>query len=87
MDYKSIDFVALWSLILGGASVLGLVALTFGPWGAQPSGQTAYALLAIGWLAFWMLGLLANNVAKILHAQADQIAALQQQLGEQSFRA
>ncbi len=87
MEYKSLDFVAFWSVTLGAASVLGQVALTFGPWSAQRSGPTAYALLAIGWLAFWMIGLLANNVAKILHTQADQIAAVQRQLADQSARA
>jgi hypothetical protein len=87
MEHKSIDFVGYFSLILTAVSVLGVAALTFGPWGAQPSGGTAYAILTISCAAFGMLSMMAINVAKILLTQADEIAALQQQLSEQRSRA
>lgn len=86
MEYKSIDFVGFFSGLLSAASALGAAALTFGPWGAQPSGQTAYTILTISFLAFGMVSTMANNVAKILEVQADQIAALQRQLAGQRFR-
>jgi hypothetical protein len=87
MHYKTIDFVALLSVLFGAAAVLGIVALTFGPWGGRPSGQTAYTILSISWLVFWLIGMLANSAAKILSGQADQIAALERDLAEQRSRA
>jgi hypothetical protein len=80
MEYKGIDFVALWSGILGALSVVGLLALTFGPW-AEPN-QVARTILTIGWLTFWMIAVLARNVGALLQTQADQITALQRQLAD-----
>jgi hypothetical protein len=82
MEYKSIDFVGFFSLIMSALSVLGLVALTFGPW-AQPSVQTARTMLILSSLAFSMIGTIARNVTALLEAQADQIATLQRQLADQ----
>lgn len=79
MDYKTLDFVGLFGMILGGISVLGLVALTFGPW-AQPSAPIARLILIFSWLAFWMIAKVAWSVRALLGAQADQMAALQRQL-------
>ncbi len=81
MEYKSLDFVGLSSLIFGAISVLGLVALTFGPW-AQPSAPTARLALTLSSLAFWMIATMARSVRALLEAQADQITALQRQLAE-----
>ena len=82
MEYKSLDFVGLWSLIMSALSVLGIGALTFGPW-ADPSAQPTRLILTFSWFAFWMIGTIARNVRAALEAQADQIAALQRQLAEQ----
>ena len=87
MEYQSIDLVGFFSGILSAASVLGAAALTLGPWGDQVSGRTAYTLLTLSWLVFGMVCMLASNLAKILQAQADQIAALQGQFAEQRSRA
>ena len=81
MDYKSLDFVGLFGMIFGAISVLGLVALTFGPW-AEPSAPMARLVLTFSWLAFWMIARVAGSVRALLGAQADQIAALQRQLAE-----
>ncbi len=83
MEYKSIDFVGVWSLIMSALSVLGILALTFGPW-AEPSGQTTRMILTFSWFAFWMIGTIARNVSALLQTQADQIAALQRQLAERA---
>ena len=80
MEYKSLDFVGMFSLIFGALSVLGLVALTFGPW-AQPA-PMARTFLTVSLLVFWMIGAVARNVRALLEAQADQIAALQRQVSE-----
>ena len=80
MEYRSIDFVRFFSLILSGASALGVAALVFGPWRTGLEGQTAYAILSISSLAFCFISVMAGNVATILKTQADQIAALQRQL-------
>lgn len=82
MEYKSLDFIGVFSGIFGAISVLGLVALTFGPW-AQPSAPTARMVLTFSWLAFWMIVMVARNVRALFEAQADQIAALQRQVTEQ----
>lgn len=81
MEYKSLDFVGLFSLIFGAISALGLAALTFGPW-AEPSGSMARLVLTFSWMAFWMIARVAGSVRALLGAQADQIAALQRQLAE-----
>ena len=82
MAFKSIDFVGLCSGIVAAVSVVGAAVLTFGPWGAQQGGQTAYAILMVASLAFWMISEMASGVTKILEEQADHIAALQRQLAE-----
>ena len=82
MGYKALDFVGFFSLGFAALAVLGLAALTFGPW-AQPANPTARLVLTLSWLAFWMMNTLARNVRALLEAQADQIAALQRQLTEQ----
>jgi hypothetical protein len=82
MEYKSIDFVGYFSGILSVASMVGTIVLRLGPWAAGPSGETAYMVLTISALAFGMVALMASNVTKILQEQADQIAALQRQIGE-----
>ena len=86
MEHKGIDFVGFVSLVAMAGSVLGLVAVTFGPWKEQPSGSTLYAILSFTLLTFSMLGTLTRNVAAILRTQADQIAALQRELVEQRSR-
>lgn len=85
MEYKSIDFVTLFSGLLGAGSVLGAAALTFGPW-APAASDGPYALLVISGVAFGMLSRLAGNVSSVLTAQADQIADLRRQLKEQTSR-
>ncbi len=82
MEYKSLDFVALWSGLMGALAVLGAAARTVGPW-AQPSAQTARMTLTLSWFAFWMIGTVARSVRTVLVTQADEIAALRRQLGEQ----
>jgi hypothetical protein len=86
MDYKSLDFVGLFGMIFGAISVLGLVALTFGPW-AEPSAPMARLVLTFSWLAFWMIAMVAGSVRALLSAQADQIAALQRQLADRQSAA
>jgi hypothetical protein len=81
MEYKSLDFVGLFSVIFGAISVLGLAGLTFGPW-AEPSGSMARLVLTFSWIAFWVIAKVAGSVRALLGAQADQIAALQRQLAE-----
>ena len=81
MNYKSMDFVSFFSLVMGAIAVLGLAAVTLGPWG--PASPTARLVLTFGWLTFWMIGTIARSVGALLAEQADQIAALQRQLGEQ----
>ena len=81
MEYKSLDFVGFFAMVFGTISVLGLAALTFGPW-AQPSPPMARLVLTFSWLAFWMIAKIAGSVGALLAAQADQIAALQRQLAE-----
>ena len=85
--YKSIDLVGFFSGILSAASVLGTATLTLGPWGDQVSGRTAYTLLTLSSARIRVVCMLASNLAKILQAQADQIAALQGQFAEQRSRA
>ena len=82
MEYKRIDFVKLWSAIMSALALAGLAVVTVGPW-AEPSEPAARTLLTLGWLAFWMINIIATNVGALLAAQADQIAALQRQLGDQ----
>jgi hypothetical protein len=81
MEYKSIDLVSFSSLVMSALSVLGLAALTIGPW-AQPA-PTARLIFTFAWLAFWMINTIARNVGALLEAQADHIATLQRQLAEQ----
>ncbi len=83
MDYKSLDFVGLMSGIMQGLSVLGLVALTVGPWAAQPSAGAARMALTLSALAFWMIATIARNAVALLGAQADQVAELRRQLADQ----
>lgn len=82
MEHRAIDFVGFCSLILGTLSVLGMGLLSFGPW-AQPSAETVRMVLGSSWLGFWMVAILARNVAALLRTQADQIAALERQIGDQ----
>ena len=86
MEYKSLDFVALFGICFGAISVLGLAVLTFGPW-AEPSEPMARLVLTFSWLAFWMIARVAGSVSALLRAQADQIAALQRQLAERQSAA
>lgn len=81
MNYKSMDFVSFFSLVMGAIAMLGQVAVTFGPWAPAP--PTARLVLTFGWLAFWMIGIIARSASALLAEQADQIAVLQRQLGEQ----
>jgi len=80
MGYTSIDFVKLFSAFMSALSVIGLAALTIGPW-AEPSATTGRTTLILAGSAFWMINLIATNVGALLATQADQIAALQRQLG------
>ena len=36
MNYKSMDFVSFFSMVMGAIAVLGLAAVTLGPWGPAP---------------------------------------------------
>ena len=80
MSYKALDMVGMFSLIFVGISVLGLAALTVGPW-ADPS-PTGRTILTLSWMAFWMINTLARSARALLAEQADQIATLQRQLSE-----
>ena len=79
MEYKSLDVVVVMSAFFAAISVLGLVALTFGPW-AQPSAPMARLVLTFSWVAFWMIAMVARNVRSLFEAQAHQITALQRQV-------
>jgi uncharacterized membrane protein (DUF441 family) len=83
MKYRSIRFAGCFSLILSAASLLGVVVLTFGPWGKAADGQIARTILMISLLTFAMLSTIATNVVSILETQGDEIAALRRQLAEQ----
>ncbi len=61
MEYKSIDFVALWSGIMGALSVAG--AASAHSWSRRnPSAQTGPMTLTLSWFAFWMISAIARNV-------------------------
>lgn len=79
MEYKSLDFVVVFSGIFAAISALGLVALTFGP-GVQPSAPMGRMVLTFSLLAFSMIATVARNVRALIEAQADQITALQRQV-------
>lgn len=82
MEYKTLDSISVFSLFASAIAVLGIAALTFGPW-ADPSAGTAYMSLIFSGLAFGEIGLLTRSVRTLLEKQADQIDALQRQIADQ----
>lgn len=82
MEYKRIRGAGFISMLMAAATMLGAVALTFGPW-ANPSSTTGRSLLVILSFLFSMIGTVAFSAANILEEQADQIDTLRRALAEQ----
>ena len=81
MDYKSIRAYSALSVAMSAVLVLIKALATFGPWandGDTGLGPAWYLLF----LAFMFLAFLARSVASVVESQADQIAALSQQVAE-----
>ena len=80
--YKALDMVSFFSAILGGISVLGLVAGTWGPWADPNPSPVPRLVFNFGWIMFWMIGMVARSASAQLGQQADEIAELRRQLSE-----
>ena len=81
MDYRTIRLYSALSVGMSAILVLIKALATFGPWASEASSALGPAWSPL-LLAFMFLGVLARSVASVVESQADQIAALRQEVAE-----
>ena len=81
MDYKTIRIHSALSIGMSAILVLIKALATFGPWASEGGSALGPAWSPL-FLAFLFLGVVARSVASVVESQADQIAALRQQVAE-----